>query len=178
MKDLCIEYVNSKWYITHEIKSDPFDDEQWWITFCDKWKLPIPNIESQEVMSKLRQLRFIIEGLINEITISHTLTEKHLKTLNNYLTSLPFNYELIKEDKTFELDVKMNHDHTETLYVSVVMSVIKLITEFDLLRVKCCNNPECNWFFYDKSKNQSQKWCDSTCANLMRVRKFRTKSRD
>ena len=67
--------------------------------FCDKWKLSIPNIESQEVMSKLRQLRFISDGLINEITVSHTLTGKHKNTLNNYLTSLSFNYELIKEDK-------------------------------------------------------------------------------
>jgi len=175
MKDLCIEYVNSQWYITHEIKSDPFDDEKWWVIFCDKWDLPILNFRSKETMSKLRMLRFILDKLFNEITISGSVSESHLETINNYLSTMVFNYELIKEDDAFELGIKMNHEHAETFYVKVMMSVIELITEFDLLRVKCCDNPDCNWYFYDNSKNRSRKWCDNTCATLMRVRKFRSK---
>ncbi len=36
----------------------------------------------------------------------------------------------------------------------------------------------CGWVFYDRSKNRSRKWCEqATCANLMKVRRFRQRHR-
>lgn len=103
--------------------------------------------------------------------------DRHLKMINNYLSTRVFNYELIKEGNGFQLSKKMNLQNENIFYYKVVFSALELITKFDLARVKCCNNPNCNWYFYDSSKNRLRKWCDNTCAALMRVRKFRSKEK-
>lgn len=41
-------------------------------------------------------------------------------------------------------------------------------------RLKACPNDECNWAFYDFSKNRSSKWCTmKRCGNLMNARAYR-----
>ncbi len=140
-----------------KLKSDPFDDEKWWINFCDKWELPMPNIRIKEAMSKLRILRFILDRLFDEITTSGSISEEHLENINYHLSSMLFSYELIRGEETFQLGIRTSYEHDETFYVKVLMSAVELITEFDLKRVKSCDNPECNWYFYDNSKNKNKK---------------------
>ncbi|TMC65135.1 MAG: CGNR zinc finger domain-containing protein [Chloroflexota bacterium] len=38
-----------------------------------------------------------------------------------------------------------------------------------------CENPDCRWVYYDESANQNRRWCEDSCANLMRVRRFRAR---
>ncbi|TNF80532.1 MAG: CGNR zinc finger domain-containing protein [Acidobacteria bacterium] len=41
-------------------------------------------------------------------------------------------------------------------------------------RLKACPNDECQWAFYDFSKNRSSKWCTmKRCGNLMNARAYR-----
>lgn len=43
-------------------------------------------------------------------------------------------------------------------------------------RVKTCMNDECQWAFYDESKNRSAKWCSmQPCGNRMKARAYRTR---
>lgn len=41
-------------------------------------------------------------------------------------------------------------------------------------RLKACRNDECQWAFYDHSKNHSGRWCTmNTCGNAMKARAYR-----
>lgn len=42
-------------------------------------------------------------------------------------------------------------------------------------RLKLCSSQPCRWAFYDRSKNQSSRWCDmASCGNREKARRFRT----
>jgi predicted RNA-binding Zn ribbon-like protein len=41
-------------------------------------------------------------------------------------------------------------------------------------RVKACRAPDCQWAFYDRSRNRSGVWCDmAVCGNRTKVRTYR-----
>jgi predicted RNA-binding Zn ribbon-like protein len=45
-------------------------------------------------------------------------------------------------------------------------------------RLKACANDECQWAFYDRSRNHGGAWCDmSTCGNKLKNRDFRARKR-
>jgi predicted RNA-binding Zn ribbon-like protein len=45
-------------------------------------------------------------------------------------------------------------------------------------RLKACPRDECEWAFYDKSKNTSGRWCSmESCGNIEKARAFRERRR-
>ena len=45
-------------------------------------------------------------------------------------------------------------------------------------RLKACPREECEWAFYDRSKNRSGRWCTmDTCGNIEKARAFRERRR-
>jgi predicted RNA-binding Zn ribbon-like protein len=46
-------------------------------------------------------------------------------------------------------------------------------------QLKACANDECQWAFYDRSRNHGGTWCDmSTCGNKLKNRDFRARKRE
>ncbi|MDX1883697.1 CGNR zinc finger domain-containing protein [Mycolicibacterium sp. 120270] len=45
-------------------------------------------------------------------------------------------------------------------------------------RLKACGNDECQWAFYDRSRNHGGTWCDmSSCGNKLKNRELRARRR-
>jgi len=45
-------------------------------------------------------------------------------------------------------------------------------------RLKACSAMDCQWAFYDRSKNRSGRWCSMrTCGNRTKTRAYRTRRR-
>lgn len=45
-------------------------------------------------------------------------------------------------------------------------------------RVKACAADDCQWAFYDRSRNHSGRWCDmAVCGNRTKVRSYRQRSK-
>ena len=45
-------------------------------------------------------------------------------------------------------------------------------------RLKACGNPDCQWVFYDASRNRSGRWCAmSECGDVMKARAYRARAR-
>jgi predicted RNA-binding Zn ribbon-like protein len=44
--------------------------------------------------------------------------------------------------------------------------------------LKVCANSECQWAFYDRSRNQQGNWCDmAVCGNRLKNRQLRARRR-
>jgi predicted RNA-binding Zn ribbon-like protein len=44
-------------------------------------------------------------------------------------------------------------------------------------RVKACRSPDCQWAFYDRSRNRSGVWCEmAICGNRTKVRAYRDRA--
>jgi predicted RNA-binding Zn ribbon-like protein len=45
-------------------------------------------------------------------------------------------------------------------------------------RLKACANPDCQWVFFDRSRNQQGSWCEmATCGNRLKNRELRARRR-
>jgi predicted RNA-binding Zn ribbon-like protein len=44
-------------------------------------------------------------------------------------------------------------------------------------RLKICSSDECEWAFYDKSKNRSARWCEYGCGDKLKMRAYRSRQR-
>jgi predicted RNA-binding Zn ribbon-like protein len=58
----------------------------------------------------------------------------------------------------------------------VAWSAIELLETGDFERLKRCPGHDCGWLFYDRSKNNSRRWCDmAVCGNREKVKRHRDK---
>jgi hypothetical protein len=57
--------------------------------------------------------------------------------------------------------------------------VLTLVAAADLIgKMRTCANPECQWVYVDRSKNQKRRWCErETCGNRMNLRSWRARQR-
>jgi predicted RNA-binding Zn ribbon-like protein len=44
-------------------------------------------------------------------------------------------------------------------------------------RLKICTSDECQWAYYDHSKNRSRNWCEYGCGNKAKTRAYRARRR-
>ncbi len=44
-------------------------------------------------------------------------------------------------------------------------------------RLKICSHDECEWAYFDHSKNQSRSWCEYGCGNKVKTRAYRARQR-
>ena len=58
----------------------------------------------------------------------------------------------------------------------VVWSAVEMLGQGQFERVKQC--PKCGFLFFDRSKNNSRRWCDmATCGNRTKLQNFRERRR-
>jgi predicted RNA-binding Zn ribbon-like protein len=60
----------------------------------------------------------------------------------------------------------------------VLAAVVQAMADGTWARLKACPNPDCEWAFYDRSRNRSSRWCAmSECGNRAKVRALRERRR-
>lgn len=59
----------------------------------------------------------------------------------------------------------------------VAQSAAELLTEAEPERIKECGSDNCNWLFYDVSKNRSRRWCEmKDCGNRAKQKRHRSRT--
>ena len=60
----------------------------------------------------------------------------------------------------------------------LVAALYAAMQDEDWERLKLCGSGTCRWAFYDRSRNQSSRWCKmASCGNREKARRFRTRGR-
>lgn len=172
MDFLCLDFVNSRWYIEHKPFFDPLSDQKWLAQFCDRWNLPeiTPSMGGFDQLMAFRELLF--QSLM-KLCMGQTIGSQEITEVNQILLSGNSQKILIQQNDSFLLKTQQQSDSITWTMYQIALSFAVLITEYPLAYLKKCGNPECDWIFYDDSKSHTRKWCDNKCASLMKVRKFR-----
>lgn len=56
----------------------------------------------------------------------------------------------------------------------IAFAAFELLTREDLSRLRICAAADCDWLFFDESRNRSRKWCDmNTCGNRAKIARYR-----
>ncbi|MBV7272842.1 CGNR zinc finger domain-containing protein [Clostridium sp. PL3] len=173
MDFLCMDFINSQWYKTHKTFTDPLKDENWFKNFYLKWNLSFTNIPDKEMIDRLLELRDFLSCITDNLYAKKTIASKDINKLNEYLKAFSFYKVLKKEQNKFYLKTIPLKSDLHLIIFEIISSFIDMITKYDIERIKLCENPDCKWIFYDESKSHTRKWCDNTCATLIKVRRFR-----
>lgn len=178
MDFLCLEFVNSSWYITHKSFTDPLMDNGWLKALADKWNMELLPAPNEEELTSLIDMRDKLSGLFEKLIVGNKLSEADIELINSYMISVSSHRELHKKDGLLKLYEIPELRSWSWFMAEVAASFSRLCSSEAVDSLKMCQNPECKWLFIDESKSRNRKWCDDTCATLMKVRRFRQKGKE
>ncbi len=180
MDMLCLDVLNSDW---HDYRGTGRDEDrllsmEWWKQLIACWNFSVEDLPDTSMIAAFYELRTLMQRVVQTLRQQQTPSEQDIVLLNGYLNKAPSKWELTNIGEHFQLQQVSLAIGWESIVGDVAVSFATLLSNYDLSRIKQCENLDCRWFYYDESANQSRRWCEDTCANLVRVRRFRAKHQD
>ncbi|MCG8507722.1 MAG: CGNR zinc finger domain-containing protein [Rhodospirillales bacterium] len=181
MEPLWLELVNSRFNDYRGVSGpkDRLDDGVWFGEFISNWPLEKGISGNSELLELLRSLRAIIRKIVDSFVTDRSTDTADWEKLNVILSSVPITRTLEISGDNFRLKETPMHVNAQSMLADIVLSFVKVFTEGDPSRLRVCENKDCRWIFYDTTRSRTRRWCeDSTCGNLMKVRRFRKRKKN
>lgn len=180
MDALCLDILHSDW---HDYRGNGSDEDRllqpaWLEHVLARWGLHMESSPHKHNIAEMQALRALMESIIQSFLARQEPEEADLAALNAYLEAAPAYLLLANGYKKYQLQQLPLHNDWPWVLGQVAISFAELLAQHDTARIKQCENPDCRWIYYDESANQTRRWCEDSCANLMRVRKHRSKPQD
>ncbi len=179
MEFMCLDFVNSEWRDFRDgRREDRLLQLEWRARFLKTWKLDTTGPLEPANLAVLSALRALLRSMLEDLVTDRTLATGDLAALNQFLSLAPGTRRLVRAGDTVEFRFVFIPASLDWNWViaEVAASFAGLLAGYDYRRLKTCQNDNCGWIFYDASRNQAQRWCEAaTCANLMKVRRFRAR---
>jgi predicted RNA-binding Zn ribbon-like protein len=129
--------------------------------------------ESRRILKEVVELREALYFLILSTVHGRSPEELHLRTLNRFLSEAPAVDKVTWQKRGF---IRSSHDITGRRngpLRQIVDAGVALITSSDIYTVRECGEKTCRWFFLDRSRNHSRRWCDmQLCGNRSKAKRF------
>lgn len=174
MDILFLDFVNSaeKDYRTGETQ-EHLEEPGWLDGLLVRYKLTLPTPASPVILTVLRELRTLLRRMIEALIDEQSFREADVAALNQYLSKAKLR-RVIQAGHDYHLELVPETRNWEWVMAEVVASFAEFMVQEATERLKVCENPNCGWLFYDESKSHTRRWCsDSSCGNLLKVRRFR-----
>jgi len=59
----------------------------------------------------------------------------------------------------------------------IALAMQRAVSDGIWWRLKICSSDECEWAYYDNSKNRSRNWCEYGCGNRVKMRAYRLRQK-
>jgi predicted RNA-binding Zn ribbon-like protein len=180
MNTLWIDFVNSDWHdhLGRAPAADRLDDPQWIRQFTRSAGLPAIDADDSAQRRQLKELRDLLQRIAAECVAGRKISEANLSALNRYLAQTHVRPRLVRKPPHFRLDLSPTSRGLAALEFAVAASLADFLIQGEASRLKLCENPACRWLFYDATRSRTRRWCAAVCGNLIKVRKFRRRSRN
>jgi predicted RNA-binding Zn ribbon-like protein len=126
---------------------------------------------SEDDLALARQLR---AGLRRALELNHDGIGASIAELDTALSELPC--ELRWVDNAAELTPVRKG--VAGALTSVAIAMNHTMAADTWWRLKVCSSDECEWAYYDKSKNRSARWCEYGCGDRMKMRAYRARQKE
>lgn len=163
-----LELVNSDWWRGRpDLRIDKLADDEWLSGYAHGTGLgPLerPTPRERRALAELRErLRALVESPSGD-----------LSTLDEYVRGTALRRRIANGKLVLE---PMRRNWSWALS-EIAASFVELVAHGDPTRIKVCANRDCQWSFYDESKNRSRRWCGAaSCGTADKVRRFRARRR-
>jgi predicted RNA-binding Zn ribbon-like protein len=133
-------------------------------------------LKAAEARRDLIELRECLYRIFDPLSSGHQPSTKDLEQLSQVVQKAMSHLHLQRQNGGFELDWPRPENALNFLAWRAARSAAELLTSSDLGSLKLC---DCGWYFLDRSKNHSRRWCDmKICGNRQKARRYYQKSRE
>ncbi len=164
-------------YLGQGKRVDSLDDPRWLKDFLARSGLEIAAAERPRLVPALRRLRRRLQAKADAIAGGTPVAAVHLEDLNEYLAGAPLIRRLETDKGKARLRLEPVRRTVAAVLAGIVASFAETLSAGEVSRIKLCDNEACRWVFRDTSKSGTRRWCGPTCGNLMKVRRFRRRTR-
>ena len=179
MDEPWLELLNSDWrdYRGSGLRRDLIDDPAWLDRFLGPWKPSLGAARPEDVRAALKGLRRTIRAVVDRIAVRRSVPSRFWLELNSVLAVSPFVRRLERIPAGYLFPLVPRSPGLRAMLGEIAAGFGDTLAQGEPSRIKVCENRDCRWVFYDRSKNRSRRWCEGPtgCGNLMKVRRFRAK---
>ncbi len=175
MEAVSLDFLNSDWsdYRGSGRKEDRLTQANWLEQFLARWNLQIALPSDESNLRELRALRTLLRRIVVSISSGEQPGAEDITDLNSYLKCALLYRRLEPLSEGYQIRQEPLSRDWRWVQSEIAASFAELLTLDDPSRIKKCENGDCNWIYYDESRNHSRRWCDEGCASLIKVRRFR-----
>lgn len=179
MDTTCFDFVNSEHHdhCGAGPTEDRLQDPLWLDQFLGRWELEVSRTPDPATMAEMLALRRLLREMIERFVDGQSACDEDLGVLNGYLERAAVRRRVTSVDGGISLVLAPVRRDWSWVLSQVAASFAGVLVERDPTRLRICDNPDCQWVFYDETKCRQMRWCADSCANLMKVRRFRSRQR-
>jgi predicted RNA-binding Zn ribbon-like protein len=178
-RDVWADLLNSDWHdhTGSGRREDRLDDPAWLERFLATNRLDASGIPVDRLVPALRALRGLMRRMADAYAARRSPASADREAFNVYFERAPLarRLDLSVRGLRPRFSCTSLAGRLETLLADVAHAFAATLADGDPARIKVCQNADCLWVFYDRSRNKTRKWCEATCGNLMKVRRFRAR---
>ena len=139
----------------------------------------LSEFDSQRVLKEVIELREALYFLILSAAHGRSPDESHLRALNRFISEARAVDEVVWHKRRFVRSSRHVPERPDGPLRQVVDAAVVLITSSDISNVRECSEKTCRWFFLDRSRNHSRRWCDmQLCGNRSKAKRFYARTRN
>ena len=136
-----------------------------------------PPSPSSREQARLRRLRALLRRMYGALADGREPTGADVEELDAFLRRGVL-YRRLEADDGYQVVLGSVKQDWDWVLSQIAASFGELLADGERARIKLCENPECQWAFYDESRNRRRRWCNSAeCGNVFKVRNFRARQR-
>ncbi len=179
MDSLWIDFVNSDCtdYTGRGRHEDRLDSESWLRSFLQRYELEPIGARNRQGREALTALRALLRRLATALVEDRGIGGRDFDELNAYLAGGPVIRRLRRDGETWRLRLEPTKPGVAGTLSRIASSFAEFLVDADPDRLQICDNPDCQWVFYDQSRSRTRRWCGDDCGNLLKVRRFRARQR-
>jgi predicted RNA-binding Zn ribbon-like protein len=171
-----IDLVNSL-VADHTGSSVPVDRLEmagWRRWFMTRYGLSVNERRLPVSLPKLRQFRHELRSLLENWHATGQLRPADRRRMEGWLAKCVTRPSLDRESKRISLTRIPQARDWDWFIGAIAESAATMLSSLDPVRLKVCDNGDCRFMFYDRTRNHSRRWCSGGyCGNLLRVREYR-----
>ncbi len=128
--------------------------------------------EASNVLQQAVAIREAIYRIFKAVAQDAMPGEDDLVSLSAVMAEAQSHARIVAKADGFEWDLAGNGSDLDRILWPVVRSATDILTSEELDAVRVCASGDCNWLFFDTSKNHSRRWCDmKSCGNRAKARR-------
>jgi predicted RNA-binding Zn ribbon-like protein len=139
----------------------------------------LSKFDRQRVLKEVIEFRETLYFLILSAVHDRRPHESHLRALNGFLSEFRAVDEIVWHKRRFVRSLRDVTERPDGPLRQVVDAAVALITSSDIYNVRECSEKTCRWFFLDRSRNHTRRWCDmQLCGNRSKAKRFYARTRN